>query len=116
MTTTPIPSAGEVARAERETQCVVCAKMVLPEDQEEHLKSQHLGPHYFWFNMRPFRTDKPSMRCGDFIKYVGADPSKHIYEERGHEQIFYGHSDAIDLTRRPQLFTYQYATPYRNIL
>jgi hypothetical protein len=85
---------------------------VKAEDQDEHLRSQHLGPHYFMFNCRHYRTDKPSMLCGDLIKLCDAIPTLHVYERREGKEIYYGHNEAIDLTRKPQLFSRNEGTPY----
>lgn len=85
--------------------CAACGKSVKDEDQDEHLRLQHLGPHYFMFNCRQYRTDKPSMLCGDLIKLCDASPYLHVYESHDGKEIYYGHDEAIDLTRKPQLFS-----------
>lgn len=38
------------------------------------------------------------------------DATYHLHEDRGDELIYYGHSDAIDLTRQPHLWNVPPAT------
>lgn len=88
-----------------EVQCAVCGKVVAPADQDDHLRSDHLGPHYFRLNGRPYRTMKPSMRCVEILRdlelpLMGA----YLWEVRDGREVDYAHETAIDLTRQPQLF------------
>lgn len=98
-----------------DARCVVCGKFVAAKDQDEHLRSQHLGPHYFYFNTRPYRTEHPSMRCGELVKLLDAHTDRSVYEERDGKRIDYGHCDAIDLTHVPQLFTDVSATMHKDL-
>lgn len=84
--------------------CLVCGKKVAREDEAAHLESNHLGPHYFWFEAVGYRTDKPSMTVAEFLKMMGRTDGPMIFEERNGERIHYAHGQAIDLTHQPQLF------------
>lgn len=79
-------------------------------DQQEHLATNHLGPHYFWFNARKHRTMKPSMTAADLKRLAHADQTYPVFEEREGGDIAYGDSIAIDLTREPHFYAVPYAT------
>ena len=86
------------------TACAVCGKMVAKTDQADHLRSDHLGPHYFRLNGRPYRTMSPSMRCAEILKAMELPMNGYLWEVRDGKEIDYSHDSAIDLTRQPQLF------------
>lgn len=92
--------------------CAVCKKEVRQGDETEHLRTMHLGPHYFWMEAREFRTEEPSMTGGEIIKMTNADPMGHLCEDRDGKWIYYSHGEAIDLTHRPHLFILLPATMY----
>lgn len=101
----PVSTVKAMTDAPRdEALCKVCGKLVADADQDEHLKSQHLGPHYFWFEGRGYRTDKPSMTVAEFLAMMDRKDGPSIVEHRDGELIYLCHGEAIDLTRRPQLF------------
>lgn len=85
-------------------QCAVCKRMVADADQEEHLRLQHLGPHYFWFNARGYRTDKPSMLARYLMKMMDAPSDRHLIEDRNGETISYADGQSVDMTQQPQFF------------
>jgi len=97
-------------------QCAVCGKEVAKADQDDHLRSQHLGPHYYWFCAQPFRTMAPSMRADDFLKMHDRPlpPQGFLCEDRDGKTIYYRMTDAIDLTHKPQLFILHSATMHRH--
>lgn len=86
-------------------QCIVCNKTVAATDVQEHLSANHLGPHYFWFDAREFRTMEPSMVVSDLKRLVDASPLYPVYEDRGGKQIPFGDGVAVDLTREPHFYT-----------
>ncbi len=82
-------------------QCIVCGKTVATTDQQEHLATNHLGPHYFWFDAKKHRTMKPSMTMGEIVVMVGASPMYLCYEDRDNVMRGIGHGEAVDLTCEP---------------
>lgn len=50
--------------------CAVCGKDVRDGDETEHLRTNHLGPHYFWFDAKKYRTERPSMTGGEIKQWV----------------------------------------------
>lgn len=93
--------------------CAVCGKIVATKDQADHLRSDHLGPHYFRLNGRPYRTMYPSMRCMELLQHLELPMHGYIWEIRDGKEIDYNHVSAIDLTRQPQLFFELDAEPKR---
>ncbi len=87
-----------------EAACAVCGKMIAETDQYDHLHSNHLGPHYFRLNGRPYRTMHPSLRCMELLQILELPMHGYIWEIRDGKEIDYSHGNAIDLTRQPQLF------------
>jgi len=94
-------------------QCAVCKRMVREGDEIEHLRTNHLGPHYFFYEAREYCTEEPSMtvaeiyrRCRGEVPGIG-----QMFEDRDGERVYYAHSEAVDLTRRPHLFHDIPATP-----
>ena len=84
--------------------CAVCGRTVAKKDQADHLRSDHLGPHYFRLNGRPYRTMHPSMQCMELLSALELPMHGYIWETRDGKEIAYNHVNAIDLTRQPQLF------------
>lgn len=82
-------------------QCIVCGKTVIETDTKEHLANNHLGPHYFWFAARKFRTMEPSMLVSDLKKLVDAAPNEPVFEDRDDKLIPWGDGVCVDLTREP---------------
>lgn len=97
-------------------QCVVCKKVVANTDVQEHLANNHLGPHYFWFGMKKFRTMEPSMLVADLKKLVGAPMDRYIVQEvSGAEDVCHPDGVAVDLTHEPHFFSMPSATMHRDI-
>lgn len=94
-------------------QCAVCHKVVAPHDQSEHLRSNHLGPHYFHLNGRPYRTVHPSMKSIDLKKALELPGNSYLWEIRDGKEIDYDDFAGIDLTRQPQLFLHIHQLPRR---
>lgn len=88
-------------------QCAVCKKFVADADVEEHLGTNHLGPYYFWFDARKYRTMSPSMQIADIKKLADASPLYQVYEERDGGDIPWGDCEHVDITYEPHFF----ATP-----
>lgn len=91
-------------------QCIVCGKTVATTDQQEHLASNHLGPHYFWFDAKKYRTMKPSMPVTDLKRLAGASPLYTVFEDREGGDKAWGDSESVDLTRAPHFWAVPYAT------
>lgn len=94
-------------------QCIACGKLVRQGDETEHLRTNHLGPHYFWFDARQYRTEEPSMTGAELRKIANVSSHGHLVEDRDGEWIYYYDGQAIDLTHSPHLFVLLPATPYR---
>jgi hypothetical protein len=91
--------------------CAVCGKDVAPEDQAEHLRTSHLGPHYFWFDARKFRTVDPSLTMGEIKKLAEVDPTYQAYQEKVEGgAVPWSDGQSIDLTRTPHFFAVPPAT------
>lgn len=86
--------------------CAVCEKEVRREDEAEHLRTYHLGPHYFYLNAVECRTEEPSMTVREiYQKFYGGVPIVgQLVEDRDGKWIYYSLTDAVDLTHRPHLF------------
>lgn len=86
-----------------EKMCAICGKAVKNDDQQDHLDSQHLGPHYFWLDARPYRTMKPSMRGDELIRLCDAKipPMGRLVESRDGLEIDYLLNNSVDLTKAP---------------
>lgn len=98
----------------KEAACIVCGKIVTKADQEEHLRSQHLGPHYFWFDGLRFKSDKPSATIAElkamtglgiayqtFLEVIGDGPDRGV-----------GDGEAVDLTHEPHFYAIPPATMF----
>ena len=86
--------------------CTVCKKMIRPEDQQEHLRTQHLGPHYFSYEGRDYITSEPSISTIELMKLIGDDRfDRELFEYiDDFDRIYYHAGKHIDLTRRPKLW------------
>jgi hypothetical protein len=99
--------------------CIVCGKVVAETDTSEHLATNHLGPHYFWFDARRFKSSEPSMKIGEIVTLVGASPSYLVYEDRNggrpgpSDDVGRGAGEWVDLTREPHFFAVPPATAFR---
>ncbi len=80
-------------------QCIVCKKMVANTDVQEHLANNHLGPHYFWFNAKKYRTMEPSMPMVDLKRLANVPYEYQAFEEREGGDVYFGDSEAVDLTQ-----------------
>lgn len=92
------------------TVCAVCGKMVAPKDQKDHLQTQHLGPHYFWFDGKKHRTMKPSMTIFQLKKLLGSPVLYPVFEEREGGDIARSDSATVDLTQQPHFYSVPPAT------
>jgi hypothetical protein len=92
------------------TTCIVCGKLVAFTDQDEHLKANHLGPHYFWFDARKFKTDKPSDTISAIKAVAGASPLYQVFEERDGGDLAWGDGQSVDLTHFPHFYAVPPAT------
>lgn len=90
--------------------CVVCGKVVIETDIQEHLSAAHLGPHYFWFNAKKYRTMEPSMKIIEIVKMVDASTIYQVYEDRDGHEIPWSHGASVDLTQEPHFFALPPAT------
>lgn len=104
-----------------EAMCTVCKKFVEKSDQDEHLKTNHLGPHYFWFEAKRYKTNSPSMHVFELCQLVGEKlgPCRTFVEDRsgakpGYDWIYHNDVDCLDLTREPHFFILLAATYYRH--
>lgn len=94
-------------------QCAVCKKMVHQGDEIEHLRTNHLGPHYFMMNACEYKTDEPSMTGAEVRHFTDSGSHGYLVEDRGnHDLVYYSDSEAIDLTHHPNLFVLLPATMY----
>lgn len=84
--------------------CAVCGKEVARADEEDHLRSAHLGPHYFHLNGRRYRTMHPSMRCEEILRILELPMNAYLWEARDGNEVDYGHEAAINLAGQPNLF------------
>lgn len=91
-----------------EAACIVCGKIVAPQDQHDHLRSQHLGPHYFWMDGRKFRTMEPSM-TGAEIKVLTNAPNYHMYRQ-GPTDTFISDGVSVSLVSEPHFYCVPPAT------
>lgn len=85
--------------------CGVCGKLVRKEDQEDHLKDNHLGPHYFWWDATPYRTMKPSMLLRQLKELMKASPMNFTYLQADGGDKPIRDDDTIDLTRMPHFYS-----------
>ena len=90
--------------------CAVCKRPVPQGYEQDHLRANHLGPHTWWFNAKKFQTAEPSMTVGEIKKLADESYGYQFFEERAGEQIYFGDSEAIDLTRAPHFFAVPPAT------
>lgn len=97
----------------KEAVCAVCGKVVAPEDQADHLRSAHLGPHYFHLNGRRYRTMEPSMQCADVLRALNLPIHAYLWEVLDEKEIDYSHNCAINLARQPNLFLEVHLEPKR---
>lgn len=93
------------------SKCLICGvDRVTKADQEEHLATAHSGPHVFFYNMKEYRTDKPSMLVMELLKLVDGNTQYLFHEDRDGKEIYFSHAEAVDLTRRPHFFSVPPAT------
>ena len=90
--------------------CIVCGKEVAYTDQQEHLATNHLGPHYFWFDAKKFKSMEPSTTMAKIKALVGASALYPVCEEIGGKQVWRGDGEAVDLTHAPHFFAVPPAT------
>lgn len=93
--------------------CFVCGKDVRDGDETEHLRSNHLGPHYFWFDAKKYRTQEPSLAIDKIVEIVGgvsAGYQVYLESKDGSPDVGCPHGTTIDLTREPSLFSVPPAT------
>lgn len=88
-----------------EEKCIVCGKGVARQDQLDHLRSNHLGPHYFWMDGRRFRTIEPSM-TGAQIKHLTNAPSYPMFRDDGKGSYDFpvGDGVAVSLIGEPHFY------------
>lgn len=94
--------AAEKEKNMESKQCFVCKKMVRDGDENEHLRTHHLGPHYFWFEGKEYRTEEPSMPTSELLRLVGREDvmgRAHLAEDRDGKFIY--QSGTVDLTNKP---------------
>lgn len=109
-TPTPAMTAQEGNETMGKRNCISCGKEIRDGDQLEHLRTDHLGPHYFWMGAREYRTDEPSMTGVEIRKLTNSSTHGMITEDRDGQWIYYSDGQAIDLTHRPHLFVLLPAT------
>lgn len=93
--------------------CAVCGKLVATTDQQEHLATNHLGPHYFWFDAKKYRTMEPSLPIDKILEIVGGNLSGYqvfLESKDGTPDVGCPSGTTIDLTREPSLFAVPPAT------
>jgi hypothetical protein len=85
-----------------EAACIVCGKVVAPQDQQDHLRSNHLGPHYFWLDGRRFRTVEPSMTGAQIKRLTDAPVMYPMFREDGDwKETPIGDGIAVSLVGEP---------------
>lgn len=94
------------------TQCAVCKRTYAVEEQAEHLRNNHLGPHNFWFNAKKYKVTVPSMQVGELVKLADASPLYHVFRESDDDtpDVAFSHSECVDLTNEPRFYTVPPAT------
>lgn len=101
--------------------CTVCGKSVANTDVDEHLKTNHLGPHYFWFSAQRFRTHEPSMTVCDVKQLVNCSSSYQFFQDRNGGQpgtqdlVYFSDDQSVDLTREPHFSAVPPATMHRGL-
>lgn len=102
---------GSKAMGKRE--CIVCRKKVRDGDETEHLRSNHLGPHYFWVDAKKYRTMEPSMTVAEIKRMASCSPGYQFFQERDLEpDLGVGDAQSVDLTREPHFFAVPPATMF----
>jgi hypothetical protein len=94
-----------------EAACAVCGKVVYLGDQHDHLRSNHLGPHYFWMDGRKFRTLEPSM-TGLELRDLTEAPLYPMFRDDGKGSYDFSVEDgcAVSLIGEPHFYCAPYAT------
>jgi hypothetical protein len=95
-----------------ERACIVCGKKVPDGYQMDHLRSNHLGPHYFWFDAKRYTTMEPSMSMSEVKRLAGTSPMYQAYEERNGGDIPWGDAQSVDLTHEPHFYAAPPATMF----
>lgn len=90
--------------------CVVCRREVPQGYEQDHLRANHLGPHVWWFDMRKYQTAEPSMTVAEIKRLANSSSGYQFFEERDGQQVYFGDSEAVDLTRSPHFFAVPPAT------
>lgn len=82
------------------------------EEQAEHLRNNHLGPHEFWFDAKKFIVKVPSMTCGELITLAGVSPTNFVFREMPGDKpdIPISHSEVVNLTDEPHFYSVPPAT------
>jgi hypothetical protein len=84
--------------------CIVCGKRVADADAAEHLRTNHLGPHHFWFDAVKYKTDEPSLRISELKSIAGAQPMYMTFQETTDGDIALGDDTSVDLTHEPHFY------------
>lgn len=93
--------------------CAVCGKSVRDGDETEHLRSNHLGPHYFWIDAKKIRTMEPSLTGGAIKRLADTAPIYQLFLEKADgKSVAIADDTAVDLTREPHLWAAPYATTF----
>jgi hypothetical protein len=105
------PAESNKAQA-TEAICAVCGKAVAAPDQEEHLRTNHFGPHYFWLDGMRYRSTEPSMRMAEIKALTKCAAIYQVYQKDKHggDNIARDDGDSIDLTQEPHFFAVPPAT------
>lgn len=64
-----------------EAHCAVCGKVVATQDQDAHLKTNHLGPHCFWFDARKYQLQRLTAELAK-VEGVMPQPAKLDHPKR----------------------------------
>lgn len=96
--------------------CKLCGESVPLYDQSDHLRFKHPAPaggFRFWYEGRPFFTDKPSMLVHELLTLVDGSTTYQFYMEvSGGEGVPLSHGNAVDLTQEPHFYSVPPATYY----
>lgn len=92
--------------------CIVCGKKVPRKYELAHLRSNHLGPHRFWFDAREYQTMEPSLTMAEIKQIVGCLSGYQAYEEREGGDIPWEDGVSVALTHGPHFYARPPATTY----
>lgn len=84
--------------------CIVCGKDVRDGDETEHLRTNHLGPHYFWLDARKYRTEEPSLTGGAIKALGGSSAWYQLYQEQDGGDIAIGDGVAVSVVGEPHFW------------